>query len=174
MLAAPDVTNSAPARRLNEVGAGIDSIGSGVKNHGNAWLQMALQAVGFAIGGLAALTFLRGRTYCDTCDLFLSTKGNQTRYFRSSQGVHTSVGEFLDSVKSGRLQDCIKAHFGEGTKTKDKFVEYSSTIEVARCSGCDTHRLDFRAQRKQGGRWKEMAVLAHTAFSMEPIDIMRV
>src|SRR6266702_254855 len=173
MLSSGDVSNSSSVQRVSQVSQGIESFGSGVKSHSSQLVLAGLQIASFMIGGLVVFAFLRSLSYCEDCGVFLTRKGKQTRYFKSSAGIQNSADDFLTTVKSSRLQECIEAHFGVGAATKDRFTEYASTIEIRRCSQCQTHRLSFSAKRKAGGGWKDMSVLAHTAFSIEPIDVMR-
>jgi hypothetical protein len=35
---------------------------------------------------------------------------------------------------------------------------------------CKTHRLNFRARRKDGATWKDIALLGFTASTLEPLD----
>jgi len=173
MLAAPDVTNSAAAQHMTQIDDGIQSFGKGIESHGDLLIITALQFIGFSFGALVVFVFLRSLAYCEDCGLFLNRKGAQTRYFRNSDGVQNSTNDFLISVKERGLQECIQAHFGVGSSKKDQFCEYSSTIEIRRCTQCQTHRLNFSARRKAGSGWKDMPVLGHTAYSMEPIDVIR-
>ncbi len=160
--------------KLAQMDGSLQSIDKGVQSNGLTWLVATLQIAGFAMGGLVVIAYLRSLDYCNACMSFLNTKGRQTRYFNSSNGVHSSVDDFLAWMKSQKLQEGILAHYQVGSGKKHNFSEYSSTIEIRTCGGCITHRLEFSARRKTKGSWKDIKLLRHTATSLEPIDVTRV
>lgn len=159
--------------KLSKISGNVQAINQGVENNGLAWVMAVLQIAGFAVGGLMVASYLRSLSYCHNCELFLSTKGRQTRYFNSSNGVHSSVDEFLAWMKNQQLQQGIQAHNEVGSGKKHNFSEYSSTIEIRTCRGCRTHKLEFSAKRKKGNTWKDIKLLRHSATSLEPIDVTR-
>ena len=158
-------------QRIGEIGDDLHSIGSTVQNHGAQWLTMALQAVGFLLGGLLVYSFLRSRPYCDECSVLLSGKGTQKRYFDRLEEINGSVEDVLAKAKDRRLQLSINAHSTRGAAQKGKLTEFASILSVSRCALCHTHRMDFRAMRKSGASWKEIDVLAYSASSFDPIEI---
>jgi hypothetical protein len=81
MLASQDASKAGPVQQLNQMGEGVQSIGSGVSAHGSQWFLAALQTLGFAIGSLVVFFHLRSLTHCEDCMLLLSKKGEQTRYY---------------------------------------------------------------------------------------------
>ena len=159
--------------KLSKISGNVQAINQGVENHGLDLVMAVLQIAGFALGGLMVASYLRSLAYCHNCELFLSTKGRQTRYFNSSNGVHNSVDEFLTWMKNQQLQQGILAHKEVGSDKKHDFSEYSSTIEIRTCGGCRTHKLEFSAKRKKGNTWKDVKLLRHSATSPEPIDVTR-
>lgn len=174
VVASQDVgTNVAAggAQRIAQLGDDIHNVSSNVQNHGGQWITMALQVVGFSIGGLVVYWFLRSRPYCEHCDLLLSRKGTQTRYFDRLEEINGSVEDVLAKAKSRRLQLAIQAHGARGAAQKGKITEFASTIRVSLCLRCHTHRMDFRAMRKGAGGWKEIPVLGYASSSYEPIEI---
>jgi hypothetical protein len=177
MLASQDMSkklaDSPQMAQINKISNGIASFGSGVEFHGQL-LQMAmLQVAGFVIGGLMIYSFLRSVSYCRDCEVFLGKKGRQTRYFIREREMRGSVDEFLEIAKTRKLQDSIQAHFGKGAGERSRFSAFSSTIEIRRCPLCETHRLNFKAKRKNGATWKDIALLGFSASSIEPIDVAR-
>ena len=160
--------------KLSKISGNVQAINQGVENNGLGWVMAVLQIAGFALGGLMVASYLRSLSYCHNCELFLSTKGRQTRYFNSSNGVHSSVDEFLAWMKNQQLQQGIQAHNEVGSGKKHNFSEYSSTIEIRTCRGCRTHKLEFSAKRKKGSTWKDIKLLRHSATSLEPIDVTRM
>jgi hypothetical protein len=152
---------------------GMQALGSSVLSQG-AWLWLAtLQFVGFALAGVVAFVALRHVSYCDECLIFLSKKGEQTRYFNREPEIQGSVDEFLSKAKARRFRQSIEAHAGVGSKEKKKTSEFSSTVEISRCPGCHRHRLKFSARCKKGKSWKDISMLGYEAFCLEPIDVMR-
>ena len=151
----------------------VQALGSSVLSQG-AWLWLAtLQFVGFALAGVVAFVALRHVSYCDECLIFLSKKGEQTRYFNREPEIQGSVDEFLSKAKARRFRQSIEAHAGVGSKEKKKTSEFSSTVEIRRCPGCHRHRLKFSARCKKGKSWKDISMLGYEAFCLEPIDVMR-
>jgi hypothetical protein len=151
----------------------VQALGSSVLSQG-AWLWLAtLQFVGFALAGVLAFVALRHVSYCDECMIFLSKKGEQTRYFNREPEIQGSVDEFLSKAKARRFRQSIEAHAGVGSKDKKKTSEFSSTVEISRCPGCHRHRLKFSARCKKGMSWKDISMLGYEAFCLEPIDVKR-
>jgi hypothetical protein len=159
------------AQRISQVGDNLHSIGSNVQNHGAQWLVMALQFAGFSNGGLLVYSLLRSLPYCEDCNLLLSKKGAQTRYFDTVDDINGSVEDVLAKAKNRRLQLSIQTHGSRGAAQKSKRAEFASTIRVSLCMRCQTHRMDFRAMRKSGLSWKEIAVLGYSASSFEALEI---
>jgi hypothetical protein len=158
-------------QRISQIGDGIQSINPIVQNHGSQWLLMTLQFVGFSLGSVLVFSFLRSRPHCDDCSVLLSGKGSQKRYFDRQEEVNGSVEDVLAKAKSRRLQLSIQAHGSRGAVRKGKLSEFASIVDVSLCKRCQTHRVDFRALRKSGLTWKEIAVLAYSASSFDPIEI---
>jgi hypothetical protein len=174
VVAAQDVgTNVAAggAQRMSQIGDNIHSIGFNVQNHGGQWLLMGLQFGGFSIGSLLVYSVLRSRPYCAECHLLLNKKGAQTRYFDRVEDINGSVEDVLAKAKARRLQLSIQTHGSRGAARKSKSAEFASTIRVSLCMRCQAHRMDFRAMRKSGASWKEIAVLGYSASSFEPLEV---
>jgi hypothetical protein len=151
--------------------AGLKAFGMGVLEHAT-WLELAiLQMVGFVLAGGLVFWQLRTLPYCDGCKLFLSKKGEQTRYFDSMRDTQHAVDNFLTKVKGRQYRQSIQEHFGVGSKAKTDSSSFASTVEISRCMGCPKHKLDFRAERKEGRSWKPIDMLRYTTFCVEPIEI---
>jgi hypothetical protein len=158
-------------QRISQIGDGIQSINSAVQNHGSQWLLMAIQFVGLSFGSVLVFSFLRSRPHCDDCSVLLSGKGSQKRYFDRQEEINGSVEDVLSKAKNRRLQLSIQAHGSRGSVRKGKLSEFASIVNVSLCKRCHTHRVDFRALRKSGLTWKEIAVLAYSASSFDPLEI---
>ena len=171
MMATQDVSNMGPVHQVGQMGDNIHSIGSGVSKHSGQWAVWAFQIVGFAIGGLLVFSYLRTLSYCKNCMLLLSKKGAQTRYYDRSDDIRTLADDVLTAARSRRLQQSITAHTAKGSKKRGKWSEFASTIEILKCNGCHTHRLSFSARRKEGAGWKNIAPMAYTASSLEPLNV---
>lgn len=174
VVASQDVGTNVAAggvQRIAQLGDDFHNVSSNVQNHGGQWVTMALQLVGFSMGGLLVYWFLRSRPYCEHCDLLLSRKGIQTRYFDRLEEINGSVEDVLAKAKTRRLQLAIQAHGARGAAQKSKITEFASTIRISLCKRCQTHRMDFRAMRKTGGGWKDIPVLGYAASSYEPIEV---
>ncbi|HEY4382481.1 MAG TPA: hypothetical protein VGN01_19185 [Acidobacteriaceae bacterium] len=171
MMATQDVSNMGPVHQVGQMGDDIHSLGAGVSRHSTQWAVWALQVVGFAIGGLLAFSYLRTLSFCKNCMLLLSKKGAQTRYYDRSDDIRSSTDDVLTAARSRRLQQSIAAHKEKGSKKRGKWSEFASTIEILRCGGCNTHRLSFSARRKEGAGWKEIAPMAYSASSLEPLNV---
>jgi hypothetical protein len=158
---------------VRKMANGAQALGSGVLTHSAQLELAAVQMVCFALGGIVAYTRLRSLSYCDGCKLFLRTKGTQTRYFDREREIRSSVDDFLTNVKGRRFRQSMETHSEEGSTAKTSASMFSSTVEVRRCMGCRKHRLKLSAWRKAGGSWKEISALGHTAFCLEPVDVIR-
>jgi hypothetical protein len=170
MLASQDASNSGAVHQLNQMGDGVQSIGSGVSAHGLQWLLSALQALGFAMGSLLVFFHLRSQTHCEDCMLLLTRKGVKTRYYVRTPEMRNSVDDVLNKAREKHLRESIQAHMAKGTDKKTKWAEYSSTLEISRCQQCDAHRLNYRTFRKEGSSWKDIALMGFTATTIEPLD----
>jgi hypothetical protein len=132
--------------------------------------MMFLQVAGFAFGGLAVFGYLRSLPHCQSCMLLLSRKGKKTRYFSRSREMRSAVDEVLVQAREKQLQRSILTHVAKGSEKQKEWSEYCSTLEIRRCMQCKTHRLNFRARRKDGATWKDIALLGFTASTLEPLD----
>lgn len=174
MVASQDVAmnvSAGGAQRVQQIGNGIQTIHSAFENHGTQWLVIALQFVGFSLGSLLIFYVLRTRPHCDDCSVLLSGKGSQKRYFDRIEEINGSVEDVLAKAKSRRLQLSVQAHSSRGAARKGKLSEFASIVEVSQCKRCQTHHVDFRALRKSGASWKEIAVMGYSASSFEPVEI---
>jgi len=163
--------SSGGVQRIAQINDGIHSINAAVQSHGTLWLQMVLQFVGFSAGSVLVFLFLRSRPHCDDCSVLLSDKGSQKRYFDRIEEINGSVEDVLAKAKNRRLQLSIQAHGSRGSVQKGKLSEFASIVDVSLCGRCQTHRVDYRALRKSGASWKEIAVLRYSASSYEPVEI---
>jgi hypothetical protein len=153
--------------------AGMQAFGSGVASHGAMLEFAALQFAGFVLGGLFAFSQLRSISYCDSCEAFLSKKGLQTRYFDTMRDIQGSIDDFLTKVKGRQYRQSIQVHAEEGSAAKTKSSAFASSVEIRQCKGCQRHRLQFSARRKEGRGWKDISMLGYTTFCLEPIDVAR-
>jgi hypothetical protein len=170
MLASQDASKAGPVQQLNQMGEGVQSIGSGVSAHGSQWLLAALQALGFAIGSLVVFFHLRSLTHCEDCMLLLSKKGEQTRYYIRTPEMRNSVDDVMSKARERHLRESIQAHMAKGSDQKTKWAEYFSILEISRCTQCQAHRLNYRTFRKEGSSWKDIALMGFTATTIEPLD----
>lgn len=170
MLSSQDASNAGPVRQLNQMGASVQSIGSGVSAHGSQWLLALLQTLGFAVGSLAVFFHLRSFPYCEDCMLLLSPKGTKTRYYLRAPEMRNSVDDVLNRARERQLRESIQAHMARGSDEKTKWAEYFSTLEISRCRQCEAHRLNYRTFRKEGTSWTDIALMGFTATTMEPLD----
>lgn len=152
---------------------GIKSFGAGVLSHDVVIELAVLQWIGFTIGSLLVFYRLRALSYCDDCQVLLSKRGEQTRYFDRERDIQISVDEFLSRAKARRFRQSVEAHAEEGASEKKTTSAFSSTVEIRRCSACHTNRLKFSARRKAGITWKDISMLGYTAFCLEPIEVIR-
>jgi hypothetical protein len=173
MLAAADPSKiaekSRPMAQINKIADGVESLNVGQMD-GTKLTFAGVQAVGFALGGLVVFGFLRSLSYCQDCSMFLNAKGARTRYFVREHEMKHSVEDVLAMAKKRQLQESIQYLLGKGSGEKTKFAEFSSTIAIKRCPGCESHHLEFKARRKTGATWKDISLLGYTASSMMPID----
>jgi len=170
MMATQDVSQTQTGRRLNQMGSGIATLGSGVKAHGREWLQIILQTFGFALGGLVMFVHLRQLPHCKDCMLLLSDKGERTRYFSRTKDMQNAVDEVLTRARDRQLQQSIQVHTQRGHDKRANWVEYASTIQLRRCMQCDLHTMDFRATRKDGHKWKTIDILGFSTSSIDPLN----
>jgi hypothetical protein len=170
VMASQDVTKSSAGRQLTEMTESVESIGTEVKAHKQQWILLALQTMGFALGGILVYVHLRSITYCKNCMLLLSKKGEKTRYFSRSRDMRVAVDEVLSKARDKQLQQAIHAHAAKGAEKDGNWSEYCSTIEIQRCLQCRTHVMDFRTKHKGDKGWKPIDVLAFSTTTPEPID----
>lgn len=173
MMAAPDVSNSAAVHRMNAIDDHLQAMSKSLESH-NLLLTIAFtEFAGFTLGAIGIYAWLRRRCYCEECGVFFSKKGEQVRYFESPERMQASANGFITRVKERKLRESIADHSSQGSPKGTRFTEFSSSIEVRRCSGCERHRVTFAARRKKGGSWKDIPVLGQTAFTLEPLDVVR-
>jgi hypothetical protein len=87
--------------------------------------------------------------------------------------IQGSVDDFLTRVKARQFRQSIQVHAGVGSAAKTGSSAFASSVEIRRCKACHRHRLEFSAMRKEGGSWKDISMLGHTTFCLEPIDVAR-
>jgi hypothetical protein len=177
MLASQDMSgtigSSTKMAQINKISDGIESFGSDVEMHGAQIGLLAVQTAVFSIGAFVVFAMLRRFTHCVDCGLLLGEKGVQTRYYTREHEMRGSVDELLTMARKRQLRESIQAHFGKGKDKRSRFSAFSSTIEIWRCPQCETHWLNFKAQRKKGAAWKDIAIQGFSASSMDPIDVTR-
>lgn len=150
---------------------GMQSFGAQMLTHGGGVVLAALQFAGFTLAILFVYTRLRKLPYCNVCEVFLSGKGSQTRYYDSEREVQGMVDEFLSRAKARRFRESIQAHASEGSARKTHLSSFASTVKVSRCKACPKHRLEFTARRKAGMSWKDISMLGYATNCMETITI---
>jgi hypothetical protein len=150
----------------------MKSLGAGALDHAAVLELAALQFVGFSIGGLLVFWRLRSIPHCDECQVFLTSKGAQTRYFDWERDIQNSVNDFLSKVKARRYRQSIEAHSEGGVPEKKSSSEFASTVAISHCKACRRHRLQFSARRKKGMTWKDISMLGYETFCMESVDVM--
>jgi len=169
MMATQDVSQTSTGQQMNQMGMGIQSVGSRMKTYSREWLLLAMQTLGFSIGGLAAFCYVRSLPHCKDCMLLLSTKGARTRYFSRSRDMQSAVDDFMVKAREKQLQESIESLLGRGADRKASWAEFSSTIEIELCTQCRTHRLNFSMMRKEGKKWRDVDLFGFTGDSLEPL-----
>jgi hypothetical protein len=170
MMATQDVSQTAAGQHLNQMGQSVQSLGSKVKTHGHEWFLLAMQTLGFATGGVVVFFQLRPLPYCKDCMLLLKRKGERTRYFSRSREMRNAVDEVLMRARDKQVQQSVHAHVAKGADKGGNWTEFSSTMEIRRCTGCRVHRINFRAARKEGEKWKPIEMFDFTTTTLEPVN----
>jgi hypothetical protein len=170
VMATQDVSNTAAAQHAAQFGAGLETIGAKVKMHGSIWTMLMVQTMAFAAGGLAVFGYLRSLPHCTGCMLLLSKKGERTRYFSRTREMRAAVDEVLARARERQLQQSILMHMAKGSEKRQEWSEYCARFEIRRCIECNTYQLDYHARRKDGATWKDIALLAFSASTLEPVD----
>lgn len=173
MMASQDASNSAAAQHMTKLEGGIEDVGAKVKSHGSVWTMLLVQMLGFAAGGIAVFGYLRSLPHCKSCMLLLNVKGRKIRYFSRTREMRSSVDEVLMRARDKQLQQSILFHMTKGSEKKQQWSEYCSVLEIRRCMQCRIHQMDFRARRKDGATWKDIALMGFSASTLEPVDFAR-
>lgn len=160
-------------QRFSQISQGISDLHGGVQSHSARILQLAIFIPGFAAGSLLFFWLLRRVSYCDTCDVFLSSKGEQTRYFDSEYAFRGACDNFLNKARGRQMRQSLEDISEAGSGEKNRSTMYTSTVHISRCAACEKHRLTFSVHRKEGGGWKPISLMGYTADSFDPIDIVR-
>jgi hypothetical protein len=143
---------------------------------GGGYLYAAIQIIGFALGGVCIYLYLASLPFCKECSLYLKHKGQQTRYFGTSEEVQASIEGFLAMASGRRFQDSINGHAVTGPEKSTGTVSaFSSTIEVKRCEGCEKHWLKFGVKRWDSNKkeWKEISDFNYAQFMMERVEVAK-
>jgi hypothetical protein len=170
MMATQDVSQTTAGRGLTNLDNSVESLGGGLQTHGAEWLQAVLEATGFSLGGIVAFLIVRSQHHCKNCMLLLTSKGAQTRYYGRSSDMRNSVDDVLLKAREKHLKESIHAHMGRGLTKYVDWAEYSSTIEIRRCTQCREHQMRLRTRRKKGGSWKDIDLLGFSTTTLEPLD----
>jgi hypothetical protein len=137
------------------------------------YIYAALQIIRFALGGLVIYSHLTSLPYYEVCTLYLSKKGEQTRYFDNRKDMQNSIDGFLSKVQDKQFQQSIQFHAETGSAALKAVHVYSSTIKIERCKGCEKHWLKFSARHKTENDWKDISDLGYSTFCMDRVDVMK-
>ena len=145
---------------------------TGIQLGGGGYLFVAVQIVGFLIGGVSIYLILTGMTYCERCSKYFSAKGSQLRYYRTAEDLQEATSAVLSEMQTGRVQHSVLIHASGGSESsKDAF--FSSDLELKECKGCGRHWTKFQGKKKAGNEWKEISGLSLAIYSEEPIELHR-
>jgi hypothetical protein len=164
-----DASNSGPVRQLNQMGKGLETLTTGVASHKHEWLLLAMQTLGFALGGIAVFLHLRSLPYCKECSVLMSKKGERRRYFARTNELQSAVDAVLTKARDKQLQQSIHLHVQKGTDKRANWVAFGAKMQILRCKECRRHQMNFRASRKEDGKWKDIPLLAFSATTREPL-----
>lgn len=170
MMSSSDISKSSAGQKMGQVGAAVDSIRARIKSHGHEWVMLALQTIGFAVGGLVVMRRLRKFAYCKGCMLLLKKKGSMTRYYSRTRDMRAAVDDVLNKARDKQLQQAIHAQIAKGVDRDGNWSEYSSIMEIRRCVQCRMHMMHFRTRRKEEEQWKDIDLLGYSATSREQLD----
>ncbi len=129
-----------------------------------AYVEIPLEIIGFALGGLAVYGWLLAQPYCEACSRYMSKKGKQTRYTEDEDAFTALRGQIGELAETGKCQEAIDAHATFGTPKATKNAVIQSRFEVRYCHGCGLHWAGFSVQRKHGFEWQADTSLDFTSL----------
>lgn len=151
-------------------GIGAEPITGPIGVGSAGYLLAVSHIVGFAIGGIAIYAGLRKLAYCESCQLYLSKKAEQTRYFSREDSLNQSAAEVLTGFDKNQLRRAVELHAAAGGASASD-ANFASTLAIKRCAACETHWLGFTARRKEKGKWKGLSGISRSTFTPEPITL---
>jgi hypothetical protein len=115
-----------------------------------------LQIAGFALGGVCVFLRLAAIPYCEKCSRYFSVGGKQERYTADPYAFASLLKEVAAAFDAGRLNEAIARHTSSEDSKPARKCRFKSTLDLCRCSGCGTFRLDFSAHERFGNAWKRI------------------
>ncbi len=140
----------------------VGFVGFGSANIGFAGLFLTLfQILGFSVGLMSMAGRLKGRSYCEECDLYLKGTFNQARYFDWNDDLKKSSYVVLQKLRAGAFQDSIRIHAATGSPRQQSSTDYTSAFHVQRCKRCTNGVLTFLSQEKNEKKWTPIPDLSY-------------
>ncbi|MDP9052542.1 MAG: hypothetical protein M3O31_17750 [Acidobacteriota bacterium] len=170
VMQSQDMSQTETGKKIGQFGQFVNSVRARIKSHGSEWMRLFLQTMGFSMGGLMVMIYLRKVPFCKDCMLLLKKKGSNARYYSRSRDMRLAVDEVLYKARDKQLQQAIHAQVSKGADHDGSWSEYSSVMEIRRCVGCRLHMMRFRTRRKSEERWNDIDLLGYTTTSLEPLD----
>jgi hypothetical protein len=119
------------------------------------YVVVALQVVGFAMGGLVVFGWLRATPYCSSCSAYLRRK---SRFDRTTDGgrVFADVSRRVEeSLERGDIRSAAREHAAlRDLRLRERLgTEYTSRMEVWGCAGCDLRWVRVSRQGSVFTKW---------------------
>lgn len=112
---------------------------------------VALQIVGFAVGGLIVYGMLDSVPHCDRCLRYLDKVAKQVRSSADAGEFQTSLKRVKEEIEAGSLANAIAEHRVSGAEKMQKDHQLRSFLRIERCKQCGRHWLDHQAEFKHIG-----------------------
>lgn len=108
----------------------------------------ALQVVGFAFGGLLVYNMLEALSYCDRCQRYLHTIGQQVRFADDTEEFRASMQEVNQKVEGLQLSAAISQQRLIGSDREAPTHLLRSTLKLENCKQCGQHWLSHHGEIK--------------------------
>lgn len=146
---------------------------TGIELGASGYGFVAVQILGFVLGGGSVYLILAAMTYCERCSKYFSAKGVQHRYHMNPDGLRDACTAVTSEMRTGRVQHAVLLHASSGSESP-KDAAFSSNMELKECRGCGRHWTKFQAKKKSGNDWNDISGLSLAVYCDEPVELHRI
>lgn len=132
---------------------------------------VALEIVGFALGGWFVTVVLRAKPWCETCERFLKSKGAEIRRFEEPDVFEQSANHLVDVLERGGAAEAFRHAAAEkSVVSKRRNARFRTVTRLYRCGTCQTEHAVIATEHMVNNNW---ARLSQTPLHIEGDEVPR-